>query len=172
MTILLLGGNHPNHKAWLRQCAAALEQAGHTVALHDYDHWRTGAPDTDIELELERLRATTRRLTDYTIMAKSVGTVIAARGVAQGILRPTQCLFLGVPLDGVAGQTPGFAAELGMLPSVTIVQNQFDPFGSAEVIKAFTAQMPNIRLLSVPDVATHDYHDFGFYASLLTPTTP
>lgn len=163
MNILILGGNSQRHYDWIRELGAYMEHHGHTVRLHDYRHWSTGEQAANIDGELERLSAEVADMNNYVVIAKSIGTVIAALGVARGILRPTRCVLLGIPLDGIAGRMPDFLPSLTTLPPTVIVQNEHDPYGVAGDVEAKVdaARMTNMRFVTVPDNDTHDYTDFA-----------
>lgn len=162
MNILLLGGNSPRHYQWIRDLGAVLIDAGHTVLLHDYAHWSTGAPLADMPTEITRLEALIENEKDYIVIAKSIGTVIATLAVNQGVLRPKKCLLLGVPITGIAADTPGFAASVSALPRTVFVQNESDPYGSAEALLSFLelCHPAAYELDVVFNNDTHDYVDF------------
>lgn len=161
MKVLILGGNSPHHRDWIRQLGAHLEGAGHEVLLHDYHHWTTGESLADVDYELEQLAARMEGQGDYVVIAKSIGTVIAALGVGRGILTPSRCVLLGIPYDGIAGETPGFDDSLRQLPRTVVIQNEHDPFGTADVVAAHleTVQNTAVTLVRTPG-DTHDYLDF------------
>lgn len=169
MNVLILGGNSPRHYDWIRALGGYLENRGHAVTLHDYQHWTTGEPAADIDLELRLLAAEIADMDDYVVIAKSIGTVIAALGVARGILRPTRCVLLGVPLDGIAGRTPEFLPSLAALPATVVMQNEHDPYGAASNVKAQVdaANMADMHFVTVFGDSTHDYGDFAQIAGYL-----
>ncbi len=162
MHILLLGGNSPRHYQWIRELETVLVAAGHTVVLHDYAHWATGASLADINAEIERLKGSIDSEGDYVVIAKSIGTVIAALAINQGVLHPQKCLLLGTPITGIAGDTPAFAPSLAALPRTVFVQNEYDPYGSAETLNTFlhTYHPAAYELDVVFDNDTHEYVDF------------
>ena len=162
MNMLLLGGNNPRHHQWLRELGAVLESAGHKVFLHDYAHWNTGAPLADIDTEVARVQQTIGTEKDYVIIAKSIGTVIATIAINHGMLRPQKCLLLGTPITGIAGDTPAFAPSLAALPRTVFVQNEHDPYGSADTLNTFLQTYhPAVYELDVVfNNYTHDYVDF------------
>lgn len=170
MKILVLGGNSQRHYGWIRQLKGALEPFGHEVVLHDYKHWESGDPMADIEYEIGTVARRMADVTSYMIIAKSIGTVIAALGTARGELSPSRIVMLGTPYEGVAGEIPEFISSLEALPYTMFVQNQYDPYGSADGLhKLLTDHSPvHYELTSVPDNTTHDYLDFTFINQLLT----
>lgn len=162
MNVLILGGNSARHYEWIRELGAVLVAAGHTVFLHDYTHWTTGASVANINDEVTRVKSTIGEEGDYVLIAKSIGTVIAALAINQGILHPKKCLLLGAPITGIAGDTPAFAPSLSALPRTVFVQNEHDPYGSAETLNTFLqVHHPAVYELDVVfDNYTHDYVDF------------
>ena len=169
MNVLILGGNSPRHYDWIRQLGAYLRAQGYEVRLHDYAHWDTGEPATDIDAELGRLRQELADVTEYVIVAKSIGTVIATIGVARGVLTPARCVLLGVPKDGVAGDTPAFLPSVGDLPPTTVLQNEHDPYGSAVAVEEWLKPHANasLRFVTIPTNTTHDYLDFALITDRL-----
>lgn len=170
MNVLILGGNSPRHHEWIRQLGAGLTDKGHAVTLHDYAHWTTGEEVANIDHEIEQLRITLDRLDNYTVIAKSIGTVIATLAAARGILRPSKCVFLGIPLDGVAGKTPEFAPSLTRLPETVVIQNEHDPYGNAHSIQHLlnAASLQQFSLITVPNNTTHDYTDIALIEEQLS----
>lgn len=161
MKILILGGNSARHYDWIRTLGAFLEEHGHQVIVHDYQHWTTGAEIADIDEELSRLADFMADQDDYVVISKSIGTVITALGVARGILHPSRCVLMGIPYQGVAGRTPDFEQSLTQLPETVVIQNEHDPLGSAELVASRLAVVKNdtITLVATPG-DTHDYLDF------------
>lgn len=169
MNIVILGGNSPAHKQWIRDLGAHLESDKHNVFLHDYKHWNSGDESADIEYEIRQVGDKFGNLTDCLIIAKSVGTVIATLAVAHSRIKPTKTVLLGIPIDGVAGETEGFAASFYLLPETQILQNQHDPYGSSSGIENFLGQhgTEKHRLHIIDNVDTHDYQDFDLISELV-----
>lgn len=169
MKVLILGGNSPRHYDWIRELGGYLETQGHQVMLHDYRHWTTGASAANINDELVRLTDLDVGQDDYVVISKSIGTVITALGVARGILRPSRCVLLGIPYQGIAGTTPDFEQSLKQLPRTTIIQNEHDPLGAAEMIASRLEVVQNDAIaLIMTSGDTHDYLDFALIARQLT----
>src|SRR5258708_1357816 len=97
MNALILGGESPRHYEWVRTVAEHLKPSFEKVVYLDYRHWSTGG-GSDIEFETAEVAKLTDNLNEYAIVAKSIGTVIATLGVASETLKPTRCVFLGLPL--------------------------------------------------------------------------
>lgn len=163
MRVLILGGNSPHHHDWVRSLGRFLADRGHDPVLQDYRHWQTGDADADLDHEIAvagRLMRDKGQDAPTAIVAKSVGCMIAALGAARGVLAPERCLLLGMPLDGIAGQTPDLPAAMRTLPATTLVQHEHDPYGSAATVRAWlaTVDAPRVRLVVTPG-DTHAYTD-------------
>ena len=169
MNILILGGNSPRHQQWVRDMAAALAPHYDEVRALDYRHWQTGETLADIDHEITAAGELVHDWDDYVVVAKSVGTVIATLAHARGALHASRYLLLGIPYDGIAGQTPEFDSALQTLTSLAVVQNQFDPYGSADMVRQRldALGLASLELVEVPAVTTHDYTDTAQMRELL-----
>ena len=161
--MLVLGGNNPQHAEWIRELGAVLTHAGHSVVLHDYAHWKSGAALADIEAEIQSIAKKMHKKHGFVVVAKSIGTVIASLAIARGMLKPSSCLLLGVPYSGIAGEIQDFLPSLQRLPKTTFIQNEFDPYGGAEGLDALleVAHPLSYELEVVFDNYTHDYVDYS-----------
>lgn len=157
MDIIILGGNSPRHKQWVRDLREVLLPHADAVTIIDYLHWETGAAQADIETEIDRLASHAQRSDEYILVAKSIGTVIAALAQQRGVVRPEACVYLGVPLETARYE----GVRFDILPKTTFIQNVHDPLGSSEQLKAYiTAHPPQVWKLLEEPYATHNYMDF------------
>lgn len=166
MNALLLPGNSPRHAEWVEDLRSALLPGLAVVKTQQYRHWRTGEERADVAYETAEAKDNASGLDPYVIVAKSIGTVIAVKGVADGVLAPTKLILLGVPIRG--GTTVD--EFLGWLSSITttvvIVQNTADPLGSfADVRTAFEKAGPHVSFVELTGT-THDYLNFAAIKSL------
>lgn len=167
MNALLLPGNSSRHSEWIEKLKDALSPHFKTQITQHYRHWQTGEEWADIEYEMTVAKGNIHDLIPYVIIAKSIGTTIATRGVAEGILHPEKIILLGVPISS------GVTSELFMqwlkqiTVPVTIVQNTADPLGSfADVRSAFEEVGENLSFVESSG-DTHDYIDFDAIAKLI-----
>jgi len=167
MNILLLGGNSPRHHGWVRELQAHLQDGGDEVTLHDYRHWETGDENADVPYEIDAVSNLANAQEHYMVIAKSVGTVIATRAIAQGKIHPSACVFLGVPHSSLGKHLPDIRQDLGVLPPTVFAQNSGDPLGSADLVKEYVAQNhpATWEFVATPG-ETHDYSDFQLIADL------
>jgi acetyl esterase/lipase len=161
MNVLILGGNSPRHKEWVRQVAEALRPYVGQAKCLIYRHWGQGG-DADVTYEIEQAAQMAKSFSgEYIIIAKSVGTVITTLGVDQRKLHPSRCIFLGFPLS-MMQHVPAAAPALTSLPPTVIVQNEHDPLGSYQDVRSFLSKLGNkhIAVTATPG-ETHDYVDFA-----------
>jgi len=168
MNALILPGNSLRHREWGKDLAVAVTPLFGTVHMHEYRHWDTGEPEADTDYELEQLQKLTA-LGGYVIIAKSIGTVIAAIGIERGVLTPTHCLFMGIPLNVVDQLKLDFADMMKNLPS-TVIQNTSDPYGSFADVSTQLMSPTNAGSFSLIENPgdTHDYLDFDQIKQLIS----
>lgn len=168
MDILILGGNSKRHKQWVRDLKDSLKDSFDRVVYVDYAHWESGDEQADIEYEISQAARLASELGSYVIVAKSIGTVIAMKGIASGALQPSSTLLMGLPLNGYIASSPDCADTLSSLPLTTFLQNDQDPLGSAEDVQTFIeSNPPAVWDFSVSSGDTHDYSDFALVRALL-----
>lgn len=168
MNALILGGQSPRHYDWVRRVAEALKPHLNEVQFLDYRHWQNDAP-VDLEYEISQAsRLVTGMGNEYVIVAKSLGTMVATHGDALGLLHPSRCVFLGLPLKAF-DELPDMPEGLKRLPPTVFVQNTRDPLGSFADVQTYVAAHSNAeaRCLETPG-DTHDYADFTLITELAT----
>lgn len=169
MNALLLPGNNPVHEVWVEKFKYALKPYFRTISTQHYKHWRTGEEWANVNYELGVALNNTQNLSPYVIVAKSIGAVIALRGVAEGVLHPVRIVLLGVPLEN-AISSDDFITLLheASLP-IDIIQNKDDPIASfAKIAALIDDTMTHVVLKELPG-STHDYIDFAAIASYIQP---
>lgn len=167
MHVIVLGGQSLRQQDWVREVRETLESAGFPVVLHDYAHWLQGDEKIDFEKELALIAAFAAELDDtYLIVAKSIGCVLTAVGVARGLLNPKGCVLLGLPLK-IAETSQEFATGLASLPMTIFVQKEHDPFGSYKAVRSFARPIASPATLFIPLAGNdHNYTDFELLAAL------
>lgn len=163
MHLYVLGGNSARNKPWAHSLQGVLDSLVDGSEVHDYAHWESGEPSIDIDKELAALSKKINASDEYMFVAKSMGTVLAAKGIAAGILSPKLCVFMGIPLRAIAQDSIPFGQWLQHCPAkIVILQNSHDPLGSAAEIQDYLVQH-NItdRQVTELDGKTHDYPDLN-----------
>lgn len=167
MQVILLGGQSPRHYEWVREVREALELAGLPVVLHDYAHWLRGGHGIDFEAELKAVAELAADQDDeYIVVAESIGCVLAGVGLARGLLKPKACVMLGLPLKTAQNNT-GFVAGLKVLPPTIFAQNENDPLGAYEAVKAFARPyVSTTTVFAALTGSSHEYLDFELITAL------
>ncbi len=167
MNLLLLPGNSLRHAEWVEELKTALSAQFGDIKTQHYRHWQTGEEFADIQHEINVAKKQEETLKPYTIIAKSIGSAIAARGVFEGLLHPEKLVLLGVPINGGVS-AEAFSEWLERITvSVVIAQNTSDPLGSFESVKtAFHHAGSNLSFTELPG-ETHDYLDYDAIAKLI-----
>lgn len=169
MNVIVLGGKNPQQYEWVREVREALEFAGLPVVLHDYAHWLRGEREIDFEAELDAVAELATVQDDgYIVVAKSIGCVLGVISIARGALKPSACLLLGLPLK-TAKTNAELVSALASLPTTIFAQNEQDPLGSYEDVKAFARPLVPATTAFVPLPGdSHDYADFELITTLAT----
>lgn len=172
MDALILGGNSPHNSEWVQQLKAAMTPLFANVAVHDYAHWASAGSTLDFEHELRAVQREARALNDYVLIAKSLGTLLALKGMADNTLKPDKVVFLGMPLDYIRQHTMEHEFE-GWLHTVTepmlLIQNDHDPVASATELDRYIKTVVSPSLITFAELpgSTHDYVDFAQLQALV-----
>lgn len=167
MNLLLLPGNSSRHALWVEELKTALSPHFSNIQTQHYRHWQTREEFADIQHEITVAKAQEETIKPYTIIAKSIGSVIAVNGVSTGSLHPEKLVLLGVPINGGVS-VESFAGWLrGVDVPVVIAQNTADPLGSYNDVKvAFEQSGGHLSFVELPGT-THDYLDFAAIKGLI-----
>jgi hypothetical protein len=159
MDLLLLGGYSAHNQPWLNDVEQTLKPLAGQTMRHEYAHWQNGG-DMDIDVELSGATDKSKQLSEYAIFAKSIGTVVAAKGIGQNQLKPTTCIFVGLPLNTIQQRYPEFINWLkpSKVP-IVFVQNSGDPAGHAADVRNFIAAsgLEGYSFIELPG----DKHEYG-----------
>lgn len=143
-----------------------------TATMQSYEHWDNDDPVIDFDVELVKLRERTSPLfadVELTIMAKSAGALLAFVAVAEGILKPAQCVFFGIPFDLAAEgifKDDWSAVENFRIPAIAF-HNQNDPTADYRFTMATLAQYaPSVRFITTPE-EDHWYGNTDLYDASL-----
>lgn len=167
MNAVILGGMSPRHRVWVQQLAEALQPSFAEVRVLEYEHWDRENVEMDVEREITRASQLVEGLSDYVLVAKSIGTVVGTLAHARGLLYPRRCVFMGFPLKVVETELPELAMPMLSLPPTIFLHNDHDPLGSAERVSEYiAAHAPRAYAFRTLPGSTHDYVDFGLIAQL------
>jgi len=161
MDILMLSGNSLNNKGWIEQVAEYLKPYCGEIRIQNYKHWETGEKMINIDYEFGELSKTVQGMDEYVIFAKSAGTILAAKGIAAGILKPTKNVFCGFPLGMARSSNLSIEKWLEKISVPTIfIHNSHDVVLSYHDLELFLEPLKfSYKTIETPG-ETHDYMDF------------
>lgn len=128
MKIVLLGGNSIKNKEWLIDMETAIQHFSNDTIRHNYSHWENSNFSINLDTELDCLRVMLQDFNEYTILAKSAGALLALKGIYEGKIYPSACVFLGTAV--LWGKENGYEIEKWLKDYSTptlFVQNSDDP---------------------------------------------
>lgn len=131
MHILILGGESTRNKAWTHALQEALVPLSDDIAVHEYAHWAQEDGEIDLDSELAAVEAKLAAHGDYVIVAKSIGSVLTAKGIHDGLLAPRKLVILGTPLSTIQRESISYTEWLAESAAPKLfIQNHADPLGS------------------------------------------
>jgi hypothetical protein len=165
--LLVLAGGSERNRAWGEACVLAYRDWFDMTFFPQYDHWATGEKNLDFPIELQKIKDTVvgAGAGTWYVIAKSIGSVLATKAIANGLVAPERCVFFGMPLNLVADSV--FAGDFSLLRSLTMpvfaYHNDQDPTANYEFTKATLAtEAPGVHLQTLVG-DNHDYLDFATY---------
>lgn len=168
--LLLLPGNHPDQRGWIRSVRLALNDLFAASEVVDYTHWND--PDQLnilMEHELTRLSRFTNDDRGRVVLGKSAGAVLGILAANQGFIQPQKAVFIGLPLHFSRQKGAQIEQMLDNLEvPVLFIQQENDPVGSAADLQAMLNGCPNLEYtLAVLPGKSHDYDDLGLLRHLV-----
>ena len=167
--MLLFSGESISNKHWIETVAQTFSPLGPTKILY-YNHWESGQDSIDFAKEYAKLSAFVEGVGDYVIFAKSIGSVLVARGIYEGILHPQKCIFVGPAWLVGERNIPEFKTwiENFSLPSLFITKTTDPVAPAAELTDLLAhAHVQNFQFVEIPG-DNHKYEDLEKLQSLVT----
>ncbi len=84
--ILILGGNTSNNLEWIKKFTKDF-QKDNKVKNIKYNHWNTDK-ELDFELETNKVLNELKEFNTYSIIAKSVGSIITLKAIKNNLIKP------------------------------------------------------------------------------------
>ena len=168
MQIIILPGNNISNQTWGELVRDYYGPQFTSVHLVEYEHWVTGAPAIDFDVELVKLREREQPLfTDEptVVVAKSAGALLAFVAVEEGVLQPSASIFFGIPFAMAAEdifKDDWTAVSNFSIPGLAF-HNRQDPTADYRYTQAVLAEYaPQIKLITTAG-DDHWYGDFSEY---------
>lgn len=159
MTLILPGYSIAN-KEWAKEVARRLESKEQTALVHYWEHWAKGG-SFRLKSEIDNILAEVGNKELANIIAKSVGTLVAAQVVSRIPEKIGKVILCGIPsvseerLKVFQKAFKNFHFE-----NVIVFQNKGDPLCSFADVKKFMALVnPNVKVVSKPR-SDHNYPYF------------
>ncbi len=166
--LLVLPGNSPHNKEWTDECKESFASRFDEVYVNYYDHWETGENFINFETEINKIKDVVGGSdsgTTWHIYAKSVGTLLTLKLVAEGVVFPSQCLLFGMPLELI--EKDGFSVEWKDFADFKVeslaFHNVSDPVASCDLVTDSLEKYDNNIELVTLGGNNHDYLDFSYY---------
>lgn len=165
MQLVMLSGNSLRNRNWIYEVRKQFREVFDDYYIQDYQHWHSGEEWINLDLELELLeKAAANFQADYGIFAKSIGTVLAAKALKTDIISPKFLLLVGLPMGYIREKYPGFGQVVfDGRTAVSVIQNEFDPVGSAESARLYMAdkfsERGDYQFIEAPG-DSHDYTNY------------
>lgn len=167
MNAIYLPGNSSQNKHWANDLSRAMKPLFARSYVHNYLHWDTEDSFVEFDLELAIVSEKAIDYEPYVVIAKSVGALLAAKGMYEGALFPEKCIFLGLPQDLM--QKPDYPASAWLkqisVPCL-VLQNTQDPSGSYKTVSSFLDNCKN-KDITHKKLAGSD-HTYADYESIRT----
>ena len=170
--LIVLPGNSVKNRTWGEVMVDHYGPRFDSVYMQSYEHWESGAPVIDFDVELVKLRERTMPLFEnpqVTVMAKSAGSLLAFVAIAEGILAPEKCVFFGIPFDLAAEDIfkDDWSAVENFTISAKAFHNRHDPTADYRFTMATLEQYaPQIELITT-EGDDHWYGDTDTYDQYL-----
>ena len=159
MDLIFLAGESSKNKEWVEKVEDVLKPFFGKTKIQYYKNWETDA-NVDFEHEFDFLKNNIKSFSSYAVFAKSVGTVLALKGVYEKVLAPKKCIFLGTALNWA--KRVGFDPDLWLrhysVPTL-FIQKEYDPaFNFNGLEKALREKkVKNYKTIKIPG----DDHYYG-----------
>ena len=158
MLITALAGRRIETEAWLKSLLDAAKYPDAEVTR--YRHWDADA-EASVAFEAARLANQSPRL----VVAKSLGTVIAATAFCLHGFHPTIAVLIGIPYVALESNEVQFLRRFAANIDTLFIQQAQDPGGSAALL-ATALQVTRGEVVEVPG-NDHLYSDITTLASIL-----
>lgn len=169
--VLILPGYSQKNRQWMEDTQRFLNSKGFEALIHPWKHWEGGEFKSDDELTAIASECGESML---SVIAKSVGTRIAAEIVSKKILRVEKLILCGIPYhwqpDTGEPIPEHYRQALERFPSEELlcIQNDQDPYAPFESVEKLLKSInKNITVVS-KESDTHEYPYFEDFSSFLS----
>ena len=162
MKLIILPGNGKANKEWADDAGRAFLGIFKDQYRQYYSHWDVDEEIINLDVELKKLKESIGNEKEYIIFAKSAGSLLSIYGVFGGEIKPTKCIFVGLPIGWAKDNN--FSLEMWLekynIPTI-IIQNSNDPYTSFEEVQMIIQRLDkkNIKAIEISG-NDHKYDNF------------
>ncbi len=174
MKIFLLPGQNIKNKDWIEEVEKEFKKDFSNTEVIYYSNWKSNEKNTNVELETEKLiKKINNCKTEYTIFAKSIGSLIFFNSIPKLKKHPKKVLIVGFAYTLGLEMNFNFkklSKDLNF--AIHIYQKEFDPAGNLENIKDIESEVIKINMynsVSEPN-NNHSYENINYISKLLKKT--
>jgi len=161
MKLILLAGNSSSNKTWIEKVENILKPFFEETRIQYYKHWSSGAELIDFDDELLALQNLVSDFSEYIIFAKSAGALLALKGVKEGAIKPSKCIFAGTAINWGKANNFDVDAWLNKYSVPTLfIQKTSDPTCSYQELEMILKDR-NITNFNIKEITgdDHSYDD-------------
>lgn len=170
--IILAGDNKKHNKIWNEKISKSLNESLDTSvhSLHYY-HWETFEQETmNLDLELDRLTQIIGKEKEYIICAKTAGILITLKGIYEGRLNPSKCIFMGMPI--IWARLNNYQIDKWLSKNndieTLVIQKESDPAMYCDELENYLEEkkLSNIKLIKISGTDMY-YEDYDILPQLI-----
>ncbi len=159
--IILLWWNNPQSKNRIQGMHQHLAW-NDTIHEFHYTHWEKKLPDIDFDQETKNLATYVENhaITNYSILAKSAGFILAVQSLANKYIAPKHIIWYGLPLEYCKYRKVDLSVLFNVISENTkilLVQADQDPQWNIDRVKDILSD--TILIQEIKD-NTHNYDNF------------
>jgi hypothetical protein len=148
---LILPGFSKKNESEATEIENQLSRFSTSIYLHRWQHWDNADSKWNPIKEIDLIR--NKIDGSITIISKSIGTYIAASLLT--LHTPENLILMGIPVNDLSVDELNVYFNLQKLKKFSVVQNKYDPHGSATQVEALLSGSK--YQLYVKDENTHSY---------------
>lgn len=159
MRIVYLPGFSKKNKEELDTIISFMEHKNFIVYAHEWRHWQNQSQEWDIETEITKIKKELTRNEQYVIVAKSIGTIVAAKILCEDINYPQKIILMGIPLgEDLENKKALFQSAFSNYKGkIFVIQNNKDPYGSSQRVHEALANISYNIIIKESDNHTYSY---------------
>ena len=158
MNLIILPGNNWRNQEWTEEVERVLREDFVLTWILKYNNWESHTVVLDPEKECQKLIEKANEFGEYSIFAKSVGTLLCMKAVNEGKLHPAKCMFVGTAIKW--GREQGWSVDewvKGFSVPTLYVQKTDDPIMGFEDLRLALEKLGvmNCKLVEISGSSHH-----------------